>query len=244
MPGYDENDYRKYRERYGPHLQEHFDLSLKAWSENPEIREAFPGFTTWNQSIREPGKAARRAEAHALIRRYTDYVIEMDAKGLPILRPGSAPDVAKQAPSEASPIVEAQWVEPTEPDTGRAKDQKKTSHARGANRSGAFVRCPACGEEFAVPPSALKKLAITTGSGVSGAAAGAAIGATYGAGVGIASGGTAMAGTIPLGVAGGLVGGAVLALGGKLGADFALAKVKCPSKDCGQEFRVRGKRPA
>jgi hypothetical protein len=81
-----EPNYDDYRRRYGPALQEHFDLALKAWRSSPEIQSAFPGFTTFNQSIREPGRQDRRDEAHALIRDYTDLSIEMDGKGLPILR--------------------------------------------------------------------------------------------------------------------------------------------------------------
>lgn len=243
MARYEENDYEKYRARYGAHLQEHFDLSLRAWLDHPDIREAFPGFTTWNQTIREPGKLARRAEAHALIHKYTHYVIEADDKGLPILRPGPGPEGSTTKATETVPIVEVRWEAPKGANLTRRATQPAAGRADGAKRSAAFVRCPTCGEEFAVPPKALKKLAITTGSAVGGAAAGAAIGAAYGTGFGIASGGTAMAGTVPVGIVGGLVGGAVFALGGKFGADFALAKVTCPRQACGQEFRVRGGLP-
>lgn len=242
MAEYDEHDYEKYRERYGPELKEHFDLSLKAWREHAEIREAFPGFTTWNQSIREPERSARRAEAHALIREYTDYVIDTDDKGLPVLRPGVVAESSSTKTSGMVPVVEARWEEPKGAGPTQTAGQPTAGTARSAKRSAAFVRCPACREEFAVPPKALKKLMITSGSALTGAAIGAGIGAAYGTGVGIASGGTAAVGTVPLGVAGGVVGGAVFALGGKLGADFALTKVTCPRQGCGQAFRVRGGR--
>ena len=63
-------------------------------------------------------------------------------------------------------------------------------------------------------------------------------GAIYGAGTGIATGGTAMAGTVPIGVVGGALGGLTLGVAGRLGAEWAAARVTCKAEGCSTSFRI------
>lgn len=80
-----------------------------------------------------------------------------------------------------------------------------------------FARCPACGTEFDPPRWTKAKAKIVAGGIVGGTAIGATTGATIGAGIGVASAGTAIAGTVPLGVVGGALGALTLGIGAKLG---------------------------
>lgn len=68
--------------------------------------------------------------------------------------------------------------------------------------------------------------------------AGGTAGAIYGAGTGIATGGTAIAGTVPLGIVGGAVGGLALGVAGRLGAEWAIANVSCGADECNTSFRI------
>jgi|GEM_PF-2182001 len=105
-------------------------------------------------------------------------------------------------------------------------------------RARAFALCPRCQTETAISKRTAFKARCTTGGVLGGAISGGTAGAIYGTGTGIASGGTAMAGTVPLGIAGGLIGGAVLGTAAKAGADWAVARVKCGSESCATVFRV------
>lgn len=101
-----------------------------------------------------------------------------------------------------------------------------------------YARCPECGTEIAIPRRTAFKRKCTAGGALGGAAAGATAGAIYGTGAGIATGGTAFAGTVPLGIACGAVGGLVLGIGGRIGANWAAARVACTSEGCGAQFRI------
>lgn len=68
--------------------------------------------------------------------------------------------------------------------------------------------------------------------------AGGTAGAIYGTGTGIASGGTAMAGTVPVGIVGGAVGGLTLGIAAKFGAEWAVAKLTCQTVGCHTSFRI------
>ena len=101
-----------------------------------------------------------------------------------------------------------------------------------------FVECPSCGVKFAPPKRTAFKAKVVAGGVTGGMIVGATAGATYGTGVGIASGGTAAAGTIPIGVVGGAIGGLVLGIGAKAGANWAAANVTCPAEGCETQFRM------
>lgn len=101
-----------------------------------------------------------------------------------------------------------------------------------------YVRCPTCGAEIAIPQRTAFKRKCTAGGLLGGMAVGATAGAIVGTGTGIATGGTAIAGTFPLGIAGGAVGGLVLGIGGRLGANWAVARVACTAEGCDARFRI------
>lgn len=101
-----------------------------------------------------------------------------------------------------------------------------------------YVRCPECGAEIAVPRRTVFKRKCTAGGVLGGMATGATAGAIFGSSTGIATGGTAMAGTVPLGIVGGAVGGLVLGIGGRVGANWAAARVTCTAEGCGAQFRI------
>jgi hypothetical protein len=101
-----------------------------------------------------------------------------------------------------------------------------------------YVRCPECGAEIAIPRRTAFKRKCTAGGALGGVATGATAGAIYGTGVGIATGGTAIAGTVPLGIVGGAVGGLLLGIGGRIGANWAAARVACTAEGCGAQFRI------
>jgi len=170
----------------------------------------------------------RREEAHRLLRAYTDVIIATDDKGLPVLqRPTPAP----------MPTVLADWVEGDDQREATRSEGKRNGARERVTAVAAVVRCPACAKEFGLPSKARKKALIAAGSGTGGALIGGAVGASYGAGLGIAGGGVAMAATAPLGIIGGVIGGGALAIGGKLGANWVLAKVTCPH--CETQMRVK-----
>ena len=87
-----------------------------------------------------------------------------------------------------------------------------------------YVDCPDCGTRTEIPRRKAFKRKCASG----GAIAGAAAGAWAGSSVGVATGGTAFVATVPAGVIGGLV----LGLGGKVGADWAAARVPCSHDGC------------
>ena len=121
--------------------------------------------------------------------------------------------------------------------TGDGKGEKKQK-ARRPVRQQTYVRCFQCDYEFRPSSRTMKRASIVAGTGVGGALSGVMAGASVGAGYGLAGGGTAMAATVPLGVIGGLVVGTTLAIGGNVGAKWALAKVSCPN--CNSTFRIKG----
>ena len=47
-----------------------------------------------------------------------------------------------------------------------------------------------------------------------------------------------MAGTVPIGLAGGVIGGLTLGIAGRLGADWAAARVTCDAIGCKTTFRI------
>ena len=101
-----------------------------------------------------------------------------------------------------------------------------------------FAKCPECGADVVVPRRAAFKAKCAAGGALGGMLAGGTAGAIYGAGTGIATGGTAMAGTVPIGVGGGALGGLALGVAGKVGADWAAARVVCGEPTCGASFRI------
>jgi len=101
-----------------------------------------------------------------------------------------------------------------------------------------FARCPTCLSDVAIPRWTAFKAKATAGGVIGGTISGATAGSIYGAGAGVASGGTAVAGTVPFGIVGGALGGLALGIAGKVGADWAAAKVKCRADGCGTEFRI------
>lgn len=101
-----------------------------------------------------------------------------------------------------------------------------------------FAKCPDCGAEVHIPQRTAFKRKCAAGGAIGGIIAGGTAGAIYGTGTGIATGGTAMAGTVPVGIVGGALGGLALGIAGRLGAEWATAKVTCRSQGCGTTFRI------
>jgi hypothetical protein len=101
-----------------------------------------------------------------------------------------------------------------------------------------FAKCPVCGAEVSIPRKTAFKAKCTAGGAVGGMIAGGTAGAIYGTGTGIAAGGTAIAGTVPIGVVGGAIGGLALGIAGRLGAEWALARVTCTAGGCKTSFRI------
>lgn len=101
-----------------------------------------------------------------------------------------------------------------------------------------FARCPACGADVPIPRKTAFKAKCTAAGAVGGMIAGGTAGAIYGTGTGIATGGTAIAGTVPIGVVGGAIGGLTLGVAGKLGAEWAAARVTCLAGECNTSFRI------
>jgi len=101
-----------------------------------------------------------------------------------------------------------------------------------------FAKCPTCGAEVPIPRKTAFKAKCTAGGAFGGMIAGGTAGAIYGAGTGIASGGTAIAGTVPIGVIGGAIGGLTLGVAGRLGAEWAAARVTCSADGCNSSFRI------
>jgi hypothetical protein len=87
------------------------------------------------------------------------------------------------------------------------------------------------------PESAFKRKR-TVGGAVGGMIAGGTAGAIYGTGAGIASAGTAMAGTVPIGIVAGAVGGLTLGIAGRLSAEWATSTVTCEADGCNTSFRI------
>jgi hypothetical protein len=101
-----------------------------------------------------------------------------------------------------------------------------------------FAKCPVCGAEVPIPRKTAFKAKCTAGGAVGGMIAGGTAGAIYGTGTGIATGGTAIAGTVPIGVVGGAIGGLALGVAGRLGAEWAAARVTCTAGGCKTSFRI------
>lgn len=101
-----------------------------------------------------------------------------------------------------------------------------------------FARCPVCGTDVPISRKTAFKAKCTAGGAVGGMIAGGTAGAIYGAGTGFATGGTAIAGTVPIGVVGGAIGGLTLGVAGRLGAEWAAARVTCSAGGCNTSFRI------